>query len=181
MIPMAGEIKHTWVGTTLIIESDSGTSAMDLKGATGDTGPRGPQGPAGVVFDDSGDVSMEGYATEQYVQDMLENVDVDLTGYATETYVNQKITEAKLEGSGSGSGPVDLSGYATKDYVDEKIEAIDIPNSVDLTNYATKDYVTQKVAEAQIEGAEIDLSNYVTQKQLQDALNGIPDVSEVAY
>ena len=30
-MPMPGEIKHTWVGTTLIVESDSGTSGANLK------------------------------------------------------------------------------------------------------------------------------------------------------
>ena len=34
-------IKHEWVGTTLFITTDSGTSGCDLKGTTGDTGPRG--------------------------------------------------------------------------------------------------------------------------------------------
>lgn len=44
---MAGTIKHSWNGTVLTIESDSGVSSCDLKGATGDTGIRGPQGIAG--------------------------------------------------------------------------------------------------------------------------------------
>ena len=44
---MAGTIKHSWNGTVLTIESDSGVSSCDLKGAAGDTGIRGPQGIAG--------------------------------------------------------------------------------------------------------------------------------------
>lgn len=44
---MAGEIKHEWLGTTLVITSDSGTSGCDLKGDRGDIGIRGPQGPQG--------------------------------------------------------------------------------------------------------------------------------------
>ena len=44
---MAGNIYHSWNGTVLTIESDSGVSSCDLKGATGDTGIRGPQGPKG--------------------------------------------------------------------------------------------------------------------------------------
>lgn len=44
---MAGTIKHSWNGTVLTIESDSGVSSCDLKGSTGDTGIRGPQGIAG--------------------------------------------------------------------------------------------------------------------------------------
>ena len=45
---MAGTIKHTWTGTVLTIESDSGTSSADLQGPAGATGIRGPQGPAGA-------------------------------------------------------------------------------------------------------------------------------------
>lgn len=51
---MAGTITHQWSGTTLIITSDSGTSACDLKGEKGDIGIRGPQGPTGVVVDSNG-------------------------------------------------------------------------------------------------------------------------------
>ena len=56
---MAGTITHEWQGTTLVITSDSGTSACDLKGSQGDIGIRGPQGAAGkngidgtVTFDE---------------------------------------------------------------------------------------------------------------------------------
>lgn len=56
---MAGTITHEWQGTTLVITSDSGTSACDLKGGQGDMGIRGPQGIAGrngidgtVAFDE---------------------------------------------------------------------------------------------------------------------------------
>ena len=46
---MAGTIKHSWNGTILTIESDSGISSCDLKGGKGDTGPRGPRGLKGDV------------------------------------------------------------------------------------------------------------------------------------
>lgn len=56
---MAGTITHEWQGTTLVITSDSGTSAWDLQGGQGDMGVRGPQGIAGkdgrdgtVAFDE---------------------------------------------------------------------------------------------------------------------------------
>ena len=41
---MAGTITHEWNGTILTITSDSGTTAMDLKGEKGDTGARGARG-----------------------------------------------------------------------------------------------------------------------------------------
>ena len=44
---MAGTITHSWNGTILSITSDSGTTAMDLKGEKGDTGARGVRGLPG--------------------------------------------------------------------------------------------------------------------------------------
>lgn len=44
---MAGTITHEWNGTILTITSDSGTTAMDLKGEKGDTGARGARGLPG--------------------------------------------------------------------------------------------------------------------------------------
>lgn len=40
-------LEHSWDGTTLSITSNSGTSAVDLKGETGETGPQGPKGDPG--------------------------------------------------------------------------------------------------------------------------------------
>lgn len=68
--------------------------------------------------------ALEGYATEQYVQDQIKDIDIpetDLTGYATESYVQAKIAEAQLEGE-----DVDLSAYATKQYVSEQINAVEL-------------------------------------------------------
>lgn len=94
---MPGEIHHHWVGTTLMIESDAGISGCDLRGRTGDIGPRGAQGPAGILYDENGNIVIQGYATEQYVNDLLANADLkpDLTGYATQAYVNNKITYSR--------------------------------------------------------------------------------------
>ncbi len=67
-----------------------------LRGPKGDTGEQGPKGDT---------PSLDGYATEQYVQDAIKDIDIsggdiDLTGYATEEYVDKA-----------------LDKYATKDYV----------------------------------------------------------------
>ena len=94
---MSGQITHSWNGTVLTITSDAGTTSMDLKG---DTGCRGAQGPAGVVYGPDGEIILEGYATEEYVESMLQ--DVNLEGYATEAFVNEKIqygTEDLVAGS----------------------------------------------------------------------------------
>ena len=70
------------------------------------------------------DGALEGYATEQYVQEQIEYIEhptTDLTGYATENYVQAKIAEAQLEGE-----DVDLSAYATTQYVSQQINAIEL-------------------------------------------------------
>ena len=61
---MAGTITHEWQGTTLVITSDSGTSACDLKGSQGDMGIRGPQGVGGKNGQD-GTVTFEELTDEQ--------------------------------------------------------------------------------------------------------------------
>lgn len=88
---MSGIITHQWNGTTLTITSDSGTSSMNLKG---DLGPRGPQGPAGVIIGPDGTIDYNGYATEQYVNDMIAAIDVeniDLSNYYTKSEVDAAI------------------------------------------------------------------------------------------
>lgn len=107
-------ITHSWNGTVLTITSDAGTSSADLKG---DTGCRGPQGPHGIVYDADGNIIMEGFATEQYVDEMLANVKPNMEGYATEEYVDQQIVNVATGGS------IDMSKYATKDYVDKAISS----------------------------------------------------------
>lgn len=105
-------ITHSWNGTVLTITTDAGTTSVDLKG---DTGCRGPQGPHGIVYDADGNIIMEGFATEQYVHDLLRDVKPDMTGYATEQYVNEQIIRVNT------GGTIDLGDYATKEYVDNAI------------------------------------------------------------
>lgn len=168
-------ITHKWNGTILTITSDSGTSSADLRGEKGDKGCRGPQGRAGVILNEDGTVDMTGYATETYVDESLANVEVDLTGYATESYVDTQITdvESKIPPATDLSDyytksevddqvanvTVDLTGYATETYVDTAIE--NIPD-VDFTGYATETYVDTQIAVAQLEGAGVDTSNFLT-------------------
>lgn len=72
---MAGTITHYWDGTTLVVTSDSGTSACNLKGSSGDTGVRGPQGPAGLIYDAEGQVITPVVANPE-----LDGTETDLTG-----------------------------------------------------------------------------------------------------
>lgn len=108
-------ITHSWNGTVLTITTDAGTSSADLKG---DTGCRGPQGPHGVVYDAEGNIVMEGFATEQYVNDLLK--DIELEGYATEVYVDNAVSNVK----------VDLTGYATESYVDNAVAEAELEKTI---------------------------------------------------
>lgn len=45
-----------------------------------------------AINDAVGNIDLTGLATEQYVDDALQDVDVDLAGYATETYVNNAVS-----------------------------------------------------------------------------------------
>lgn len=147
---MSGKITHSWNGTILTITSDAGTSSADLKG---NTGCRGPQGPAGIVYDADGNISMEGYATEQYVDDLINNISME--GYATEIFVDAAIdaaiseypTKEEMDAAiaDAATGSVDLTNYATVEYVDEQI-ANASTGSVDLSDYATKTYVNNRVS-----------------------------------
>lgn len=70
---------------------------------------------------------------------------------------------------------LDLSMYATYEDMEAAIENIDVdlsdyPTELEvantLNNYATKNYVSTQIAQAQLEGAEVDLSGYATLDQL---------------
>ena len=104
---MAGEIKHSWHGTVLTITSDAGTSSADLKGQRGVEGIRGPQGRPGVIVDGDGNISYEGYATEEYVDykiEMLEQEEPDLSNYYTKAEIDATLAEFQPSGGGGGGG-----------------------------------------------------------------------------
>lgn len=98
---MAGEIKHEWIGTTLVITSDSGTSSCNLKGRVGDIGPRGPQGPCGVVYDANGNV-ITTYVTTAY----FESVVASLVARIEALEQGSDDDDTGNEGGGGGSGEI---------------------------------------------------------------------------
>lgn len=130
---MSGKITHSWNGTVLTVTSDAGTSSADLKG---NTGCRGPQGPHGVIYDGQGNVVLDGFATEEYVNNKVDNIDLD--GYATEIFVDAAI--------------------------DAALQNINV--DVDLDDYATKVYVSTEIAKAQLEGAGVDTSGFATKDDM---------------
>ena len=107
----------------------------------------------------------------------------DLEGFATEEFVTNKIAEAELSGE-----EVDLSGYVSKEELEGKGYLTDIPEEYiteteleakgyltehqDLSDYATKEYV-----DGTISNVDVDLSDYVTNGELEENLaNKFDDV-----
>ena len=119
------------------------------------------------------------FATKEYVQEALKDVSVDvsLDDYYTKREVDAKIESELTEG-------VTLENYYTKNEVVDRIySAIDEtvlynPN-FNLDNFATHDDVAQKITEAQLDGAEVDMSMYYnktdTELLVEQALDSYTD------
>ena len=73
----------------------------------------------------------QGYATETYVQEQIENADLDNYYKKEETYSSEEIDE-KLE-----NVSVDLTGYATEKYVDDNISSISSSVSTNTENISS--------------------------------------------
>lgn len=144
--------------------------------------------------------SLDGLASEEYVNNAVSNVKVDLTGYATEEYVQEQIegieiTADAVEEVYIGSTEPDADSdallwinpdgeanttLATTDYVDNAVANV----QVDLTGYATEEYVQEQIDLIEIP-ENVDLSNYALKSEIPDltdyALKSeIPDVSGYA-
>lgn len=140
----------------------------------------------------STELDLTGYATEEYVQEQIENIDIpdpDLTayakktdipsleGYATQDYVDIQISYINAEGAkevyvGTEAPPAG-SSYELWINPDEEVgfttfedvnEAIEGIEvpTVDLSNYYTKTEVDSKIP---------DVSSYQTAEQVQTAIN----------
>lgn len=64
-----------------------------------------------------------------------------------------------------------LAGFATEDFVKQEL------NKIDLTPYATKTELTTAISKIIIP----DVSNFVTQKEIDEAIEAIPEVNLTAY
>ena len=89
--------------------------------------------------------SLDGYATEEYVDSAIEALDIpSIEGLASEQYVTSAI-----------------EGLASEQYVQEQIEAIEIPS---LDGYATEQYVTSAIEGLDIPSIEgLASEEYVSQ------------------
>jgi 3-dehydroquinate dehydratase len=104
-------------------------------------------------------VDLEGYATEEYVNEAIAAIDipeadVDLSDYYTKSETDAAISEA-IGNLDISDVDVDLSNYYTKEEtnaaITDAIGNLDIPEAdVDLTGYATEDYVISKINEIEL-------------------------------
>ena len=102
-------------------------------------------------------------AIEKYLEE--NDIRVDLTGYATEQYVQEQIAQIDIPEAGEEvhvgkEAPTDPD---VKIWVDTDAES----------PVATKDYVSQKIAEAQMAGADVDLSAYYTKTEVDAKIETI--------
>lgn len=142
---MSGTIKHYWNGTVLTIESDSGISSADLKGAKGDTGIRGPQGAQGEgkVLSVNGRIGDVVITANEIGATTQEYVDTAINGVAVPTKVSELENDA-----GYLTEHQSLTNYYTKTEV----------------NALTSGFITSIPAEY-ITESELDAKGYITEHQ----------------
>lgn len=99
-------------------------------------------------------IKMDGYATEEYVNEAVSNVKPDLTGYATEAYVDEAVNNVKVD--------VNLDDYAKK---------TDIPDVSDFISEIPDEYITE---------SELNAKGYATKAELNDKANANHTHSEYA-
>jgi len=105
-------------------------------------GPRGETGPRGP----------QGPAGVIY--DENGNLAIDLSPYAIKDQVDEMFE----------TYTPDLTEYATKPYVVETV----LNNRQDMSDYATRAEMKTEIAKAQLEGAGVDTSGFLTQEDLAD-------------
>lgn len=127
------------------------------------------------------------YATEEFVEDAVKRI--EQLGYAEESYVDYAIASNSqyLEEYMSSNyvNKESMSNYATKeyaeDYADSAVARINLDNyttydyvdreikKLDINKYATQEYVDDAVSN--VEGGNVDLTGYVTDDELETALD----------
>ncbi len=122
--------------------------------------------------------SLEGYATQSYVQDAIEAIPPpDMSGYASKAYANAAASNAQANAIAQIPS---LSGYATQSYVQDAVTNVAVPS---LAGYATQSYADAAASNAQANAiAQIpSLSGYATQSYVQDAVTNVAVPSLAGY
>lgn len=123
------------------------------------------------------------YATEEYVDDSVRNArDYIESNYATTSYVDdqRRATEAYVESyTDNAIGRLDLSNNATESFVTDSINS----NNNYIETVVLRDYVTDQELEDAINGIEgggnVDLTGYATEAYVDQALTNYPTRKEM--
>lgn len=126
------------------------------------------------------------YATEEYVDDAVRStMDYVIDNFATTSYVDNELYRAEIRAgryTDDAIGSLNLDNYATVSYVDDQRRATEaaseayIDNAIgrlDLSNYAKESFVTDSINSNNNYIETVILRDYVTDQELEDAINGI--------
>ena len=112
---------------------------------------------------------LSGKADKNHIHDNYANKEHTHDGYLT-AIPNEYITETELNSKGYLTEHQSLEGYATKDHThNEYITETELNSK----GYATETFVTNKIAEAQLDGGDMDLSDYATKTYVDEAIETI--------
>lgn len=126
------------------------------------------------------------YATQEYVDDSITSTRNHIeNNYATISYMDNELyrAEIRLETyTDNAVGRINLDNYATTSYVDDQRRATEAyaesytNNAIgrlDLSNNATQSFVTDSINSNNNYIETVILRDYVTDQELEDAINGI--------
>ena len=120
---------------------------------------------------------IDSLATKDYVHKTVENM--DLYGYATRDYVNQVLIGGEIDLSEYvkeeelnkalenliNFGDINLDKYVTDQELADALANIDIPD-IDLSDYVTESELAKALVDVMTSG-EVDLSSYATKEELE--------------
>ena len=191
--PGAGSVGKGAVTSVQGRTGDVVLTAEDVKALPEDTYIPSLEGYATeeYVIETVQDLELENYYTKEEIDVAIENVEVDLTGYATEEYV-QNVVEG-LEGPMGPQGPQGEPGTSgiyigSEEPTDEDMMVwIDLEGTPD-GNLATMGYVDQAIADAAPDLTPYALKTEIpsttglaTETYVQEQIAAIPDVDLSDY
>ena len=176
-------VSHRWNGKTLIITSASGTTSANLQGATGEPGKDGRDGIDGKdgLNGTPGKDGKDGYSPVRGVdywtpEDKAEIIaevsqgEIDLSGYVTDEELATAIVNKADKDTVYTKTEVNSYNYGIERQIAQN--AADIDTKADKADVYTKKELDNKLA-------NIDLTDYVTDAELQTAVSGKADKSNV--
>ena len=147
---------------------------------------------------DENPITMDGYATEEYVDEAVKNAEVDLTDYAKKTDIpdvsdfitsipSEYVTESELNAKGYAT-KTELNDkanvnhthsdvYAAKSHTHSYNSLLDKPTIPSVEGLASKSYV-----DAAVKNAKPDLTGYATEDYVDEAVSAIElEAGDIEY